>query len=311
MTTAFALPSALADLLAFSGTAPEQPELGAASDSWMLRHLPNEVYHSDRDALSCSLLKPLLISPAHFLTGLVACESSSAARDFGSLVHLLVLQPHLVSRELVVYPGVPETKGVFDAFAALHPDRLAVDEPTFAKAGHLAERVMETLYKGRPLQRFIEESIPEASIYFTEPTTGLRMRIRLDAMHPDISLDLKSTRFPLARAFMRDAVDKHYDMQSYMYTLGRCLFEGTTTPKPFVLVAAENVEPFSVSIYPAGETFMSNGAAKFQACAAAFKACTDSGYWPNLSGETVLEIEPWQQFTGKPAWQAALGSTGA
>ena len=145
-------------------------------------------------------------------------------------------------------------------------------------------------------------------IDFTEPSTGLRMRMRMDAYHPEVSIDLKTTRFAHARAFMRDAVEKDYDLQSYMYSLGRCLYEGSTTPKPFVFVAAENSAPYSVSTYEAGPTFMGNGANKFQACAATFKACTESGYWPDLSGDSVLEIEPWQQFSGKPAWQAALAS---
>ena len=145
-------------------------------------------------------------------------------------------------------------------------------------------------------------------IDFTEPSTGLRMRMRMDAYHPEVSIDLKTTRFAHARAFMRDAVEKDYDLQSYMYSLGRCLYEGSTTPKPFVFVAAENSAPYSVSTYEAGPTFMGNGANKFQACAATFKACTESGYWPDLSGDSVLEIEPWQQFSGKPAWQSALAS---
>src|SRR6476469_7232143 len=71
----------------------EAPTAGAAADSLLLRDLPADEYHADRDALSCSLLKPLLVSPAHFQAGLVACEKPSDARDFGTLVHLLVLQP--------------------------------------------------------------------------------------------------------------------------------------------------------------------------------------------------------------------------
>jgi hypothetical protein len=311
MTTALPFDLAMADAQALGGMTPaEQPLSGVAGDSCMYKHLPADVYHADRDALSCSLMKPLLISPAHFQAGLVACEKASDARDFGTLVHLLVLQPELASRELAVFPGIGDRKSAYDDFTLAHPGRLVVDEPTFAEGRRLAQRVLDARYKGRPLQRFIEESIPEATIYFTEPTTGLRMRIRMDLYHPEISFDLKTTRFAQARAFMRDAVDKDYDLQSYMYSLGRCLFEGITVPKPFVFIAAENTEPHSVSTYEAGPTFMGNGANKFQASAAAFKACTSTGYWPDQSSDGVLEIEPWQQFSGKPAWQAAL-ATGA
>lgn len=78
-------------------------------------------------------------------------------------------------------------------------------------------------------------------------------------------------------------------------------------------MAKENCAPYSMSTYQAGDTFMSNRAAKFKACATAFKACTVSGYWPGLSGDGVLDIEPWQQFASEAAWQVALatGTTGA
>ena len=314
MTTALPFDLAMAHVHALGGATPaEQPIPGVAGDSCLYKHLPPDVYHADRDALSCSLMKPLLVSPAHFQAGLVTCEKPSDALDFGTLVHLLVLQPELASKELAVFPGIAERKTAagrtaFDVFEQANTGKLVVDEPTFAEGRRVAQRVRDTRYKGRPLQLFIEESIPEATIYFTEPSTGLRMRIRMDAYHPDVSFDLKTTRFAQARAFMRDAIDKDYDLQSYMYSLGRCLYEGVTTPKPFVFVAAENTAPYSVSTYEAGATFMGNGANKFQACAAAFKACTESGYWPDLSGDSVLEIEPWQQFSAKAGWQAALAS---
>lgn len=316
MTTALPFEIAMAHAQAFGGLAAEQPLAGVAGDSCMFKHLPSDVYHADRDALSCSLMKPLLISPAHFQAGLVACEKPSDALDFGTLVHLLVLQPELASKDLAVFPGIAERKTAagrtaFDQFAQANGGKLVVDEPTFAQGRRVAQRVLDAGYKGRRLQRFIEESIPEASIYFTEPSTGLRMRIRMDAYHPEITFDLKTTRFAQPRAFMRDAIDKDYDLQSYMYSLGRCLYEGATTAKPFVFVTAENTAPYSVSTFEAGQTFMGNGANKFQACAAAFKACTESGYWPDLSGDAVLEIEPWQQFSGKPGWQTALASSAA
>lgn len=270
---------------------------GNAPDSWLFDAMPAHLYHADRDALSCSMLKPLLLSPAHFQASLLAFGKHSDAMDFGTLVHLLLLEPHAVSKELAVFPGVPSRPGEFAAFRAQHPTRLVVDEPTFAAGRRLAAKIGETLYKGRPLHRFIEESIPEATLYFTEPATQLRMRMRMDAYHPDINFDLKTTRHADPIAFARDAVDKHYDLQGFMYSFGRALFEGTPLAKPFVFIAAESSPPYSVSSYQAGDMFLENGGRKFQACAAAFKACTATDYWPDLSHEAVVELEPWQQFS--------------
>ncbi len=287
----------------------ESPTPGKAADSCLFKSMPAHLYHGDRDALSCSLMKPLLISPGHFQAGLVACDKSSDAKDFGSLVHMLLLEPHAVSQELAVFPSVADRTQAFNKFQSDHPDKLVVDEPTFATGRRVAHKIAETPYKGRKIQKFIEESMAEATIYFTEPTTGLRMRVRIDAYHPDLTIDLKTSRFASARAFVKDAVDKDYDMQAYMYSLARCLYEGETSPKPFMFVVAESSAPNSVSILQAGQAFMSNGLAKFESCAGSFKACTESGYWPDLSSIGVVEIEHWQQFSPTSGWKAALAST--
>lgn len=278
---------------------------GAEADSLLFRDLPADEYHADRDALSCSLLKPLLVSPAHFQAGLVTPPKNSPAKDFGSLVHLLLLQPHLAGQELAVFPGIGSPRDPdFKAFLARNAYRLAVDEPTFAEGMRLATKTAETKYKGRALGRFIEESVCEATIYFTEPVTGLRLRIRLDAYHPEISFDLKTTRHATPAAFARDAVELGYDLQAFMYGLGRQLYEGRHAA-PFVFVTAETGEPHSIGTFEAGTTFLENGAAKFQSCLATFKACTETSYWPDLSCHTTLEITPWQQFSARQEWRTA------
>ena len=286
------------------------PVAGHGPDTWLFQDLPAHIYHADRQALSCSLMKPLLVSPAHFQVALTAVARSSPAKTFGSLLHLLLLQPQLAGQELAVFPGVAEPRsGQLAQFIADHPDKLVTDEPTFARARRLVQKTADTLYRGRPLARFIEESMTEATVYFIEPVTGLRMRVRLDAYHPDISFDLKSTRHPSARAFTRDAVDYDYDLQAYMYSLGRCLFEGSATAKPFVFIAAESEAPHSVSTLSAGSAFMESGEQKFQACVSTFKACTATNFWPDLSCDGEIVLEPWQQFSLRNSWQAAMAST--
>lgn len=307
MDTWIQLFDALAGVRALVQQHDWQPVAGAEAESLLIRELPAAVYHADRDALSCSLLKPLLLSPAHFQAGLVTPPKNSPAKDFGSLVHLLLLQPHLTSQELAVYPGIGSARDPdFKAFLARNAYRLAVDEPTFAEARRLADKVSATTYKGRPLGRFIEESMCEATIYFTEPVTGLRLRIRLDAYHPEISFDLKTTRHSTPAAFARDAVELGYDLQAFMYGFGRRLYEGAQIA-PFVFIAAETAPPHSIGTFEAGTSFLENGAAKFQACLAAFKGCSETGYWPDLSCNTTLEITPWQQFSQRQEWRLGLG----
>ncbi len=282
-----------------------QSQPGKEAESVLFPQLPAAVYHADRDALSCSLLKPLLISPAHFQASLVTGGSASAAKDFGSLVHLLLLEPELISTEVAVYPGVGSARDrEYKKFLANNGHRLAVDEPTFASARRLVQKVASTLFRGRPLIRFIEESMTECSVYFTEPVTGLRLRVRFDAYHPDFSFDLKTTRHATPSAFARDAIEFGYDLQAYLYSLARSAFEGSAEAAPFIFITAETSAPHSVCTHTAGSTFLENGAAKLRGCLATFKACTTVAHWPDLSCQTTLEISHWQQYTPGQEWRA-------
>lgn len=279
---------------------------GLEAESIMFFDYPADEYHADTSALSCSMLKPILTSPAHFRLALGAATSESQAMVFGTLVHQLLLEPGKLGSHVAVFPGIADGRdAAYKAFRTTNAQcgRIVVDEPTFAKAMTVAEKVRATRYRGRPLGRFIEESRCEATIYFTEPATQLRLRARLDAIHPDITFDLKTTRYGCGHAFARSAVDLHYDMQAALYSIARRCVEGGTS-KPFVFIAAESNAPHSTSTLDSGDSFLENGLAKFKWALAAYKACVQCGAWPDQSGHQQLEIAPWQRFDGSCSWRS-------
>lgn len=271
---------------------------GAEAESILFFDYPAEEYHSDSSALSCSRLKPMLTSPAHFLLAAIEPARDSQAMIFGTLVHQLLLEPAVSVSGVAVFPGAACARDKdwksFRLSASEH-GRVAIDEPTFAAAIQLADKVRSTRYRGRALGRFIEEAQCEVTIYFTEPATQLRVRTRLDAMHPDISFDLKTTRHGSAPAFSRSALDLHYDMQAALYSIARRCVEGGPS-KPFVFIAADSSAPHSVSTFDCGDSFLENGVAKLKWALANYKACADCEVWPDQGGHHLLEIAPWQRF---------------
>lgn len=296
-------------LFATEGAAACNAQPGFAPGSRFYADLPADVYHADRDALSCSMLKPLLESPASFQASLVASARSSRQMDFGSLVHVLLLQPMLFSQEFAVYPGVADGRDKdYKRFLADNPERHVIDEATFSSGRRLAEKLLHRAVNGRPLGDYVAEGVPEASIYFQEPTTGLSLRVRLDLYHPELSLDLKTTRHGTKNGFIRDALDMSYDMQAFMYSLGRSLYEGKKAV-PFVFIAAQSDEPHSIFKIDAGESFLDNGAKKFQEVITTYVACTKNNYWPDASCDDVAEITEWQAFTSKADWKQGLSQT--
>jgi hypothetical protein len=297
-----------AAMLFAAGGESSQYEEGFAPGSRLYKKLPAAQYHEDRDALSCSMLKPLLISPAHFQSSLVAPPCSSKAMDFGTLVHALVLEPYKFNEDFAIYPGQADGRDKdYKAFLAQNTNRLVVDEPTFHKGRTLAEKVLHRSVRGRRFGDFVVEGVPEATIYAQEPTTGLMLRVRIDLYHPECTFDLKSTRHGVARNFLRDAIDMHYDLQAFMYTFVRSLYEGRQAPAPFAIIACETSEPYSIHQVNAGGTFMENGAAKFKEVMSVYAACSQNNYWPDASCDLDAEIEPWQAFNTQAPWKESLG----
>jgi hypothetical protein len=285
-----------------------QIERGALSDAELHRNLDAHSYHSSVDIPSCSLLKAMLVSPAHYQSQLLASQSKSAARDFGTLTHALVLEPGTFSREYAVFSGKKDGRDSdFKAFCVTNAGRNVIDEAELASARELADKVLNRKVLGRPFGDLVAEGIPEASLFYTDPVTGIRCRARIDLLHPEGIFDLKTTMHPTANAWTRQALSLHYDMQSYMYTLAVSLYQGVTSPPPFVFIAAENERPHSIGVYRAGGSFLENGGCKYQAALGGYAACCKVGHWPDASTDATLEINHWQAMTERPNWMQTPG----
>lgn len=279
-------------------------EPGATPGSARLRDLPADFYHYDLVRASCSMLKGMLLSPAHYLQRLTAQHVSSPAMEFGSLVHLLVLEPHRLPHHYAVIsgsgrPGPAERRQA----QALHPGLRILTEVELQEARLAAERVMGRTVRGRPFQRFVEEGMPEATFYFDDPVTGLHCKVRMDLWHPELIFDLKTTRHALPEVFSRACVTLDYDLQAYMYCLADARFRGSDEAREFVFLGVQSDEPHPVHVMSAGSSFMANGEAKYVRAMSLLGACTQTDHWPDNSADGVLEILPWQAFeaSGLPA----------
>ena len=282
---------------------------GKATGSQTIRNLPAWLYHAELDRQSCSLLKPLLISPAHYRAQFFRARQSTAAMEFGSLIHTLVLEPFRFHAEYVVLParerlGIAEVRKV----RAKHPGKHLIAEVDLHRARQLAQRVLERPFRGRPFGRYLEEGEPELTVFYDDPVTGVACRVRIDLWHADYLFDLKTTRHSLAEPFVRSAVDLHYDMQAYMYTLADVVQHGLDVPRPFVFMTVDSAEPFTTSARMAGSTFLENGRTKYQRAIGLYKACSDLDYWEEDSGtEDEIQIEPWQEYRPVCDWSARHG----
>lgn len=268
---------------------------GAAPGSRKVTNLPDTTYHADVTIQSCSMLKPLLVSPANYLLGLIEPHTPTASMEFGTLVHLTVLQPYLLASQVKVFPGEKDKRNSdYKEFVALNHGVMIVDAPTMRLAESAAYRIKEQKVMGRKFGDFLAEGESEVSFYYNDPVTGVECRTRPDLLHPEAIFDLKTTAYPGMHEWARHAISLSYEMQAYMYSLSECQFSGRAAALPFVFMCVENALPLSVSARRAGELFMREGERKYQQAITTFSSCKQIDYWPTVGGEEVIELEHWQ-----------------
>ena len=253
-------------------------------------------YHMDKGVPSCSMLKEALVSPAHYLEGMRRISTRSEAKDYGTILHMLVLEPATQDNVVAIYPGHLESDAESKAFKKMNSDRICIGFSDFIQIKLAAAKLLDTKFRGRSFYKFVEEGEPETTIYYTDPILNIPCRIRIDLYHPDFTFDLKSTRRSNPTAFTRDAVDMHYDLQAYMYSLGRLLLEGGHAPKDFVFVAQESCAPNSTFFLPTDVSVLENGQKKYNRALGIIAACSHVDSWPAPSGESPFVLNHWDAF---------------
>ncbi len=256
-------------------------ELPTAS---LIEKMSNEEYHS-RPEFSSSQLKDMLRSSAHFHSHNIIKEHERETKkhlDFGTLAHTLFLEPEQFHKEFAVIPAdapkpptdvmrnakKPSEDSIirvqwWDNFAAEHGDKITITAEQLAGAKRIAENLMK-LSSYAVMQN--NYGMPEASIFFTDPVYGLKLRIRPDyhiapckALPNGLMFDVKTSRDARPYKFSKDCGDMGYSLSASMYREGFQQYYGTESKPDFIYLVAENVAPFNVKQYRASDLFLSVG----------------------------------------------------
>lgn len=276
---------------------------GVLANSRKVVGLLDTDYHGDKDIQSCSMLKKILVSPAHYQSALFAPFSQTPAMEFGTLVHALILEPATIASRFAIYPG---SKVKYDKdFRAFKDSRKGVhciDETMFHLAEQAANKLLEQKVLGRKFGDFVSEGEPEASIYYDDPTTNIPCRTRIDLCHPEATFDVKTTTYPTLAKWAPHAVDLDYDLQAFMYTLSEHLFHGAEKMKPFIFMTVESDQPFSTGARPASLDILRNGKKKYEHALGTLNGCTITDFWPTPGGEEEFTLSHWQTFSPDSSW---------
>lgn len=278
---------------------PVMPKLEAApftEASWDEK-VPEELYHSDKTAVSSTGTKKILTdTPAHFFEAWSQPydadeDDSSDALRLGTLLHLALLQPELYAKRVVLSQKfdrrTKEGKAAAAAFEKDLPDKAIIcdkDEKERIEAmalSVLAHPIAGDLIRSKYLRK-------ELTGYFTCPKSGVRCRIRLDGYEvtPDGArtiVDLKSI-FRARLEDIRRAVENFkYANQAVTYVEGACIIDkipNTEPPPIYAWIFIEKTAPYACRVFYPDAEMLADAQVERDAAMAKLAKCIRENKWP-------------------------------
>lgn len=254
-------------------------------------------YHAHR-ALSSTGARRLLESPARFKYWRTHQEPGKQSFDVGTAVHTKVLG---VGAGTIAYPeehvtasGLVSTKAATVAWAdEQRANGLTPIAP--AQAARVDGMVEAVLAHPTARALFEQPGDPEASVFATDPETGVEMRARFDWLaRPSTSaasVDLKTTaKLASADGFARTVGAYGYDVQQEFYQ--RALLNTGWDRTPFLFVVVETEPPHLVAVHQLDVEWRDMGATKVQRALELYAECSQTGIWPGYPTETQLLSPP-------------------
>ena len=268
-------------------TEPELKELGIVSD------LDNELYHKAY-GLSCSDLKIMLRSPAHYHASLLFPQKTTPEMLLGSALHTAVLQPELFDEEYMELPKLDrrtkEGKELYKQYS--DSGKTLLDSVTVATVQKMKESLMQhpiistILCTGRPeLSCF--GCLPEF------PHTLVKCRPDWYNEQLGVLLDLKTACDASPKAFAKASADYFYHLQHALYL---DLFSHISGKRiqAFLFAVVEKEPPYAVALYQLDDDAVEKGRDLYRKAILAYNDSLERNYWVGYSPRIeMLQLPAW------------------
>ncbi len=258
--------------------------------------MPEEQYHAST-AFSSTGAKRILKSPAVFDWWRKHPEPPKAEFDLGHAVHSRVLG---VGAQVVAYPAkVLATNGAASTNAAkawAAEQRAAGLIPVKQDVADNVSRMAEAVLKSKTARAFLEqEGTPEASVFATDPETGIELRARFDFLPTGsarrrVAVDLKTATDASKGGFERAVARLRYDVQDahYRHAIG---IDPEWEELEFVFVAVESDPPHHVLVSHLNADFAHMGKTDAARARRLYAECLQTDTWPGYPDE-VVSLQP-------------------
>lgn len=257
--------------------------------------LPADAYHA-HPAVGHSGIVQILRSPAHFRAWLSQRPAPTPAMQFGTAVHMAVLEPERFAEAYAECPPFDRRTKEGKEKAAEWEAANAGKLPLSGEQMHSIGRIKAALQQHAGAARLLASGRAEVSAFWHDDATGVECKARADFLsgwpdQPHTVVDLKITGNAAADAFARVAVSLGYDVQAALYVDG--FRRALNRYVRFVFVAVEAEPPHAVAAYEAGEAMLALGRAKCRAALNLLAWCRRNDSWPAYQPDgEIEELEP-------------------
>ena len=268
-------------------TEPELKELGIVSD------LDNELYHKAY-GLSCSDLKVMLRSPAHYHASLLFPQKTTPEMLLGSALHTAVLQPELFDEEYLELPKMDrrtkEGKELYKQYSESGKNLL--DSDSYAVVLHMRDSLMQ-----HPIiSTVLSTGQPELSCFGCLPEFPHNLvKCRPAWYNPELGvlLDLKTACDASPKAFAKASADYFYHLQNALYN---DLFSHVSGKhiQAFLFAVVEKEPPYAVALYQLDADAVEKGRDLYRKAILAYNDSLERHYWVGYSPRIeMLQLPAW------------------
>lgn len=252
----------------------------------MLLQEPIEAYHLKRDVGS-SMLKVILESPRRYKAEFIdkkIIRKETAALNFGSAIHLALLEPNVFLKRYAVEPNVRRNTNIYkdwhEAVLASEPNAVIISRDEMENL----DGMIESILSHEEASAMLRKGIPERSIYQeVEIEDGIKIKgkARPDYLHENGDIiDLKTCRDAGFREFRRQAYELQYHVSAAYHKHIVDLEYGPRTDRYFWWVALEKTCPWDVCVYRANDMVLDRGEAEWRKAVWLLNRSLTTGLWP-------------------------------
>jgi hypothetical protein len=244
----------------------------------------NDFYHSDREFSSSSVLKTILRDPQKYYEKYILGtykDKGGDHFDFGSLVHAMILEPHIVDDEFAFYKGPVKRGKAFESFKEENEGKIII--------GSSQKLLADTMVKSFNLNPYAPSFIKDAVFEETVCTeiNGLKIKVRTDSRQGTNIGDVKTTGSGVSfEECINTCIQWDYDLSAALYCDVLEKVRGEKHDFYFFFISKRDGQ---AKTFKASEQFLENGRRKYLDAIELIKQGRESGDWLKIIKETPIK----------------------